>query len=63
KITCISLRPSRILPPGEISPSHRGLHRILANPTESQLTDFTQLFSGQPLTAMRSIGGVKMTLP
>ncbi|WP_210213557.1 hypothetical protein, partial [Sinorhizobium meliloti] len=31
------------------SPGHRDLHRIFANPTESQLAEITQFFLRQPL--------------
>ncbi|WP_210213299.1 hypothetical protein, partial [Sinorhizobium meliloti] len=35
------------------SPGHRDLHRIFANPTESQLAEITQFFLRQPLRAQR----------
>ncbi|WP_234836939.1 Lrp/AsnC ligand binding domain-containing protein, partial [Sinorhizobium meliloti] len=37
------------------SPGHRDLHRIFANPTESQLAEITQFFLRQPLRKAREI--------
>ncbi|WP_210213269.1 hypothetical protein, partial [Sinorhizobium meliloti] len=37
------------------SPGHRDLHRIFANPTESQLAGITQFFLRQPLSYEWSI--------
>ncbi|WP_246724267.1 sulfite exporter TauE/SafE family protein, partial [Rhizobium leguminosarum] len=34
------------------SPGHRALHRIFANPKESQLAEITQFFLGQPLSVI-----------
>ncbi|WP_210213274.1 hypothetical protein, partial [Sinorhizobium meliloti] len=36
------------------SPGHRDLHRIFANPTESQLAEITQFFLRQPLRRVHS---------
>jgi hypothetical protein len=43
-----------ILLPGDFSPDHCGLHRIFANPTESQRAEITSLFFGQALRACES---------
>jgi hypothetical protein len=49
QITCIPPLRRLILPAGDISPGHRDLLRIFANPIESQPADITQLFFGQAL--------------
>ncbi|WP_210213974.1 hypothetical protein, partial [Sinorhizobium meliloti] len=37
------------------SPGHRDLHRIFANPTESQLAEITQFFLRQPLSRLKAL--------
>ena len=52
QVTCVASAPTGIVATGDISPRHRALHRIFANPTESQPTDITQFFLGQALNAV-----------
>jgi hypothetical protein len=39
-----------MLSAGDISPGHRGLHRIFDNPTESHPTDITQQLLNRALS-------------
>lgn len=54
QVTCVARGLAGLVAPGDISPRHRALHRIFANPTESQPTDITQLFLGQALRPHKS---------
>jgi hypothetical protein len=43
--------------PGDISPGHLDLHRIFANPIESQPADITHFFSVQALSIFKRLNG------
>src|SRR5262245_2850354 len=53
QLACVLGVIAQILSAGDFSPRHCDLHRIFANPTESQRTEITQFFFGQTLRRSR----------
>src|SRR6202034_4517346 len=53
RITCIAAATTPILLTGGFSPNHCDLHRIFANPTESQRAEITPPIFGQALRCER----------